>query len=125
LNSYEIAMIVDPNMPEKDVQKLAQDTRDLLVKHGAAAIADERIERRALGYPVKRHNEANFIFIGFTGPTTVPDKVRIEMKHREGLMRLAFIAKPISTEPAPAASPAPAPTPAAPPEPAAPEATSG
>ena len=129
MNSYEIAMIVDPNMAEKDVQKLAQETKDLLVKHGAVAIADERIERRALGYPIQRHNEANYIFINFTGPTTVPDKIRIEMKHREGLMRMAFIAKPISAEPAPAAAPsptpAPAPAPAAPPEPAVPEVAGG
>ncbi len=100
MNSYEIAMIVDPNMPEKDVQRLAQETKDLLVKNGASAVADEVVERRTLGYPIKRHTEANYIFIAFTGPSTIPNKIRLEMKHREGLLRLAFIAKPVSTEPA-------------------------
>ncbi|MEO0078570.1 MAG: 30S ribosomal protein S6 [candidate division WOR-3 bacterium] len=99
MNSYEIAMIVDPNMAEKDVQQLAQETKDLLVRNGASTVVDERIERRTLAYPIKRHTEAYYIFIGFVGPTTIPDKVRSEMKHREGLLRMAFIAKPISTEP--------------------------
>ncbi|MBM3322484.1 30S ribosomal protein S6 [candidate division WOR-3 bacterium] len=130
MNSYEIAMIVDPNMPEKDVQHLAQETKDLLVKNGAGAVADERIERRALGYSVERHTEANYIFIGFTGPTTIPDIVRLEMKHREGLLRLAFIAKPMATESAKDAVAAPAapdsaPSDAAPSEPVAQEVAGG
>ncbi len=126
MNSYEIAMIVDPNMPEKDVQQLARETRDLLVRNGAGAVADERIERRALGYPIKRHAEANYIFIAFTGPTTIPDKVRLEMKHREGLLRMAFIAKPLSTEPSaePSAVPENTPSEPVPAEPA-PEVTGG
>ena len=36
LNSYELAMIVSPDLGEKDVQKLAQDTKELLATSGQA-----------------------------------------------------------------------------------------
>jgi len=112
-------MIIDPNLSEKDVQKIAQDTRDLLANSGATAIADERIERRALAYPVKKHKEGTYLFIDFTGPADAPQKVRYELRHREGLLRMAFVTKPVvpaapECEPAPAAA-APATEP--PPEP--------
>ena len=114
LNSYELAMVVSPDLAEKDVQKLAQDAKELLATSGATAVSDEQIERRALAYPIKKHNEANSIYVNFSGPPTIPEKFRYEMRHREGLMRMAFVCKPVPKPPI---------EPAAPTEPAAPEPT--
>lgn len=115
MNSYELAMIVSPDLAEKDVQKLAQDSKDLLAASGATTILDEQIERRALAYPIKKHNEASYVYINFSGAPTVPEKFRYEMRHREGLMRMAFVCKPVPKPPAEAeAAPAPEPAPEAP-----------
>jgi ribosomal protein S6 len=102
LNNYELAMIVSPDLAEKDVQKLAQDSKELLATSGATAVSDEQVERRALAYSIKKHNEANYVYINFSGPSTIPEKFRFEMRHREGLMRMAFVCKP---EPKPPAGP--------------------
>jgi ribosomal protein S6 len=104
-------MIVSPDLAEKDVQKLAQDSKDLLAASGATAVADEQIERRALAYPIKKHNEASYVYINFSGPASIPEKFRYEMRHREGLMRMAFVCKPVPKPPAEAAEAA-APQPA-------------
>ena len=100
MNSYELAMIVSPDLAEKDVQKLAQDTKELLAASGATAVSDEQIERRALAYPIKKHNEANYVYVNFSGPPSIPEKFRYEMRHREGLMRMAFVCKPVPKPPA-------------------------
>lgn len=123
--SYEAALILNPNLSDKDVQKIAQEAKDLMVKLGAAAVSDERVERRALAYPVKKQGEGIYVFIYFTGPSTVPDRVRFELRHREGVMRMAFVRAPIPA-PEPIAAPAavPAAEPPAPVEPA-PEASGG
>jgi len=107
LNSYELAMIVSPDLAEKDVQKLAQDSKELLAASGATAVSDEQVERRALAYPIKKHNEANYVYINFSGPPAIPEKFRFEMRHREGLMRMAFVCRPEPKPPAEAAAPAP------------------
>ncbi len=99
MNNYELAMIVSPDLSEKDVQKLAQDSRELLAASGATAVSDEQVERRALAYPMKKHNEANYVYINFSGPPTIPEKFRFEMRHREGLMRMAFVCKPVPKPP--------------------------
>ena len=103
MNNYELAMIVNPDLAEKDVQKLAQDSKELLAASGATAVSDEQVERRALAYPMKKHNEANYVYINFSGPPTIPEKFRFEMRHREGLMRMAFVCKPVPKPPAEAA----------------------
>jgi ribosomal protein S6 len=111
LSNYELAMIVSPDLAESDVLKLARDSKDLLAASGATAVADEQVERRALAYPIKKHNEANYVYINFSGPSTIPERFRHEMRHREGLMRMAFVCKPvpkpIESEPAPAPEPPP------------------
>ena len=115
MNSYELAMIVSPDLAEKDVQKLAQDSKELLATSGATAVSDEQIERRALAYPIKKHNEASYVYINFSGPASIPEKFRYEMRHREGLMRMAFVCKPVPKPPAEAAeAAAPQPAPEAP-----------
>lgn len=116
MNNYELAMIVNPDLSEKDVQKLAQDSKELLAASGATAVSDEQTERRTLAYPIKKHNEANYVYINFSGPPTIPEKFRFEMRHREGLMRMAFVCKPVPKVPLEAAA-------AAAPEPDRPSAT--
>jgi small subunit ribosomal protein S6 len=115
LNNYELAMIVSPDLAEKDVQKLAQDSKELLAASGATAVSDEQVERRALAYPIEKHNEANYMYINFSGPPTTPEKFRYEMRHREGLMRMAFVCRPVAKPPADVAeTAAPQPAPEAP-----------
>ena len=108
MNSYELAMILSPTLSEKDAQKVAEEAKELLLANGGSAISEPQFERRAFAYPVKKHNEGTFAFINFNGPATVPSKIRFEMRHREGLLRMAFVCKP-APKPAPAAQPAPGP----------------
>ena len=71
----------------------------VLAASGATAVSDEQIERRALAYPIKKHNEANYVYVNFSGPPSIPEKFRYEMRHREGLMRMAFVCKPVPKPP--------------------------
>jgi len=111
LEHYEAAMILSPNLADKDVAGFVTETKEMLARFGAADIAEPKVERRALAYPIKRHNEAHYVFIGFFGPAALPAQVKLELKHREEMLRLAFIRKP----PAPAA-PEPEETPASAPQ---------
>jgi len=115
LNSYELAMILSPTLSEKDAQKVTEEAKELLIANGASAITEPQFERRAFAYPVKKHTEGTFAFMNFNGPAAVPSKIRFEMRHREGLLRMAFVCKP-APKPAPAAEPAPAPAAAPGPE---------
>ncbi len=124
MEHYEVAMLLSPDFSDKDVERFAQETKEMLSKFGATDIGEEKIERRAFAYPVKKHNEGFYVFIGFNGPPNLPGEVRTELRHREGLLRLAFIRKPetpaepeLSVEPEPTAEPQTEPAAEAPPAP--------
>ncbi len=93
MSHYEMAVLLSPDLSDKNVQKFAEEARKLLEKHGAIEIGDEKIERRSLAYPLKKKTEGFYIFTSFVGPATIPEAVRTELLHREDLLRLAFIRK--------------------------------
>ena len=94
MNHYETAMLLSPALSDKDVGKFVQEARELLTKHGAAELAPEKTERRPLAYPVRKHTEGTYVFISFDGPSTLPAEMKNELRHRDELLRLAFIRKP-------------------------------
>jgi len=103
LNHYELALILNPTLSDKDVQKTAEEMRTMLTGLGAAEVEPERVERRALAYPIRKQHEAAYLLIGFTGPSAIPARVRAELKHREEILRLGFARVPRPPSAAPAA----------------------
>lgn len=94
LNHYETVTLLVPEFSDKEVQKYVEDLTELLTRLGAVELSPARVERRPLAYPIKKHTEGHYVFIRYDAPTTLPDAVRTEFKHREGILRLAFIARP-------------------------------
>ncbi|MFO7639212.1 MAG: 30S ribosomal protein S6 [bacterium] len=110
MNHYESVTLLVPEFSEKDVQKYVDDLGELLTRLGAVELSPARVDRRALAYPIKKHNEGFYVYIRCDAPPTLPATVRAEFKHREGILRLAFVRRPkLAPEPEqPAAPPPPA-----------------
>jgi len=121
LNHYEAVTLLVPEFSDKDVQKYVDDLGELLARLGADDIRPARVERRSLAYPVKKRTEGYYVHVHCDAPATLPEAVRTEFKHREGILRLAFVRGPKpENEPEPAAAPArEEPKPAPEPEPTA------
>jgi small subunit ribosomal protein S6 len=94
LNHYEVATLLTPDLTEKDIQVYIEEMRSLLQQHGAVDIDEPKTGRRTLAYPVRKHTEGQYVFIQFDSPATLPEVIRTELKHREGILRLAFIRRP-------------------------------
>ncbi|MEO0085418.1 MAG: 30S ribosomal protein S6 [candidate division WOR-3 bacterium] len=109
MNKYELAAILNPDLSEKDVAKLVQELKDLLTAAGATELMPERIERRALAYLTKKFREGYYVFLDFTGPASLPAAMQTELKHRQEVLRLAFLrlpeVEPVPEEPASAVEP--------------------
>lgn len=111
MNNYELTLIVDPNLSEKDLERLREEIVNLIKSHGAETVYGVKTERRAFAYPIRKNREGTYFFIPFRGPATLPEKVRQDLLHREEILRLSFFRLPH-----PPAAISPAETVAAPPE---------
>lgn len=109
MNHYEAVALLVPEFSDKDVQKYVDDLAELLSRLGATDIRPARVERRSLAYPVNRRNEGYYVHVHCDAPATLPEAVRTEFKHREGILRLAFVRGPKpELAPTPVAEPPPA-----------------
>jgi small subunit ribosomal protein S6 len=119
LENYEIAVLLKPEMEDKDLQAFIAELKELLTKNGATELGESRLERRPMAYPIKKARDAFYLLINFKSPSSLPQVIRTELKHREGIMRMAFINKPVTAFMAdamaaqPAATPVPTPAPEA------------
>jgi small subunit ribosomal protein S6 len=112
VNNYELTLIVDPNLSEKDGARLQEELVNLLKSHGAERFYDIRSERRALAYPIRKQREAIYYFITFLGPAALPEKVRQDLMHREEIFRISFFRLPHAPAGIETAAPKSASTPA-------------
>ncbi len=121
MENYEIAVLLNPEMEDKDLQAFVAELKELLEKNGATELGEPRLDRRPMAYPIKKAKDAFYLFINFKSPATLPQAIRTELKHREGILRMAFVNKPVTAfmadavaaaqPPAQPAAPAPAPAP--------------
>lgn len=94
MNNYELTLIVDPNLSEKDGERLQEELITLLKTHGVEKFYGIRTERRAFAFPIRKHREGTYFFISFLGPAEVPEKIRRDLMHRDEILRLAFFRLP-------------------------------
>jgi small subunit ribosomal protein S6 len=63
MRKYEIMFIVDPNLPEDDIDKLNSQVASLVSDGGGNVLETEMMGRRRLAYEVKRQNEGFYVLL--------------------------------------------------------------
>ncbi len=65
LRTYEALFIVSPEVDDENIQAIARETENLVVKSGGAIVRSEVWGRRRLAYKVKKFSEGIYILIRF------------------------------------------------------------
>lgn len=91
MSNYELTLILNPSLSDSELQKLSAELRNILTQVGATDVGPARSERRVLAYPIRKQKEAIYLYINLAGPTSIPDSIQTELKHRDEILRLQFI----------------------------------
>jgi len=63
LNSYELTVIMDPDIAEEEVPQAIEKINELVNKSGGEVSETNHWGRRRLAYPIGRHGEGNYILL--------------------------------------------------------------
>ena len=88
---YEIGLIINPETADEEAEKIKTSITDIL-KKGKGSI--ENIDdwgRKALAYPIEKHNEGIYVFIKTLSPGDVIAAVERRLKLNEKVMRFIVI----------------------------------
>lgn len=63
MNSYELTVIIDPNIAEENVPQAMEKLTELVNKSGGVISQTDHWGRRKLAYPIKHHGEGNYVIL--------------------------------------------------------------
>ena len=63
MNSYELTVIMDPDIAEENVPQAMEKLTELVNKSGGVIAQTDHWGRRKLAYPIKHHGEGNYVIL--------------------------------------------------------------
>ena len=87
MNSYEIALIVRPDVEEEAQKELIEQLSQLLTTQGGQVDNVEEWGRRRLAYPINKVNEGYYYFIHGQFATSVLHDINRAAKLSEDILR--------------------------------------
>ncbi|MCK5005598.1 MAG: 30S ribosomal protein S6, partial [Candidatus Aminicenantes bacterium] len=88
---YEIGLIINPETADEEAEKIKTSITDILTKGNGSIENIDDWGRKALAYPIEKHNEGIYVFIKTLSPGDVIAAVERRLKLNEKVMRFIVI----------------------------------
>jgi len=87
LRTYEALYIIRPDVPEDQIQTVADGVTKLITDNGGAIVRSEIWGKRRLAYEVKHFNEGVYVLVRFEAESDFPDKLEQYFRLSEEVIR--------------------------------------
>lgn len=92
LNKYELVLIVDAKLAHEDKEAILKGTTDLIAKHGGKVINSfVWKEKQRFTFEIKKLTEGTYYMINFESAGEAIEKVSLEMRLNETILRSLII----------------------------------
>ena len=91
LNSYEAMVILEPNVPDPEVEGLIKSLEGELVTSGGTIAVREIQGKRPLAYKIKGHREGIYALLNFQVPSEGVKKLEKKFKLTPQVLRYLLI----------------------------------
>ena len=86
--SYEMVLVVDPRLPDEDVETLRQGIKEMFESFAAEVVKEESWGKRRLAYPIQKLNEGKyFVFSVEAGGENPFVEVEKRLGQNENVLR--------------------------------------
>lgn len=65
MNKYETVFIIDPNIESEDIEKVIEDTQNLISGSGGTVIRVDKWGKKRLAYEVKGNRDGYYVLVNF------------------------------------------------------------
>lgn len=95
MRQYETAFLISPNLPEEETEKIITQMADIISRKKGKIIKEDRWGKRKLAYPIKKFEEAFYVFFHYEGGTDISSELERHFKQTEAVLRFLTIKKEI------------------------------
>jgi small subunit ribosomal protein S6 len=87
MRKYEIMFIVDPNLPDEEIDQLVAQVEGFVNDGGGKIVATEKMGRRRLAYEVDRRNEGFYVLLTIDGNGAIVAEVERRFRVMDHVLR--------------------------------------
>jgi small subunit ribosomal protein S6 len=90
---YETGFLIAPNLSEEDTEQIIIQMADVVSQKEGRLVKQERWGKRKLAYPIKKFNEAFYIFFHYEGGADIPLELERRFKQSDVVLRYLTLKK--------------------------------
>ena len=87
MRRYEIMFIVDPNLPEEEVDRVDSLVEEMVTSAGGQVESVEKMGRRKLAYEVKRHKDGFYVLFTVAADGNIVREVERRFRVMDEVLR--------------------------------------
>ena len=93
MSQYETGFLISPNLEEEDTAKIITQMAAIISKKKGKLIKEDRWGKRKLAYPIKKFEEAFYVFFHYEGDPKIPSELERSFKQTEAILRFLTVKK--------------------------------
>jgi small subunit ribosomal protein S6 len=90
---YETGFLIAPNLSEEDTEQIITQMAEVVSQKEGRLVKQERWGKRRLAYPIKKFNEAFYIFFHYEGGADIPLELERRFKQSDLVLRYLTLKK--------------------------------
>jgi small subunit ribosomal protein S6 len=93
MRQYETVFLISPNLEEEETEKVISQISDIISKKKGKLIQEDRWGKKKLAYPIKKFDEAFYVFFHYEGDSNIPFELEKRFKQTEAILRFLTVKK--------------------------------
>ena len=93
MRQYETVFLISPNLEEEETTKIITQISGIISKEKGKLIQEDRWGKKKLAYPIKKFEEAFYVFFHYEGDSNIPLELERRFKQTEAILRFLTVKK--------------------------------
>ncbi|MBN2409727.1 MAG: 30S ribosomal protein S6 [Candidatus Aminicenantes bacterium] len=93
MKHYETGLLIAPNLSEGDTEQLIGQVAEVISQREGKLVKQDRWGKRRLAYPIKKFNEALYVFFYYEGRPDIPLELERRFKQTDTVLRYLTLQK--------------------------------
>jgi len=93
MREYETGFLISPNLSDEEIDSLISQMAEVIVKKQGEIIKEDRWGKRKLAYPIKKFEEAFYVFFHYKSEPEVILELERQFKQKDSILRYLTVKK--------------------------------
>lgn len=84
---YELMYVIVGDATDEQENGLVEEIREFVAKHGGNIVKEDKIGKRRLAYPIKKHKRGSYVLVQFEGDPSKVNEIDNKLTVTQGILR--------------------------------------